>query len=679
MGFATQFTPSRTGTSAVGLTDGDAFGVAGNTQIQSELEVDAPEGNQAFLMEDTDGWVTMFFDYVDLTGTTSPMVSLKYFVGETGYESGNGGNDRFFVGVLIDNCAQATTVTLIDTDGGGSGGGGGLDMDDGINAVIEDAWTTLSANLSPYVGCRAQLIIEFDSNSSSEELGIDDIAFTEGTRQAFCPDSDNDGVCDVLDPCPLDNPNDSDGDGVCDSDDICEGFDGSGDSDGDGICDNLDPCTGPDNVDADFDGICDSIDPCFGNNASGDADGDGICDDRDLCFGADNVDSDFDGVCDSNDLCAGNDSFGDSDGDGVCDDFDPCPFDDPNDSDGDGVCDSNDICEGFDGSGDSDGDGLCDNLDPCTGPDNVDADNDGICDSFDPCFGDNASGDADGDGICDNLDSCFGSDNVDSDNDGVCDANDICNGDDASGDTDGDGVCDNLDPCPLDPLNDSDSDGVCDSDDLCNGFDPSGDTDGDGVCDNLDGCPLDPNNTNIADCGCADFGITAPGTFTGNSSSFPDRCENGSPDVTYRVVIPYADDWTFSLCGSSFDTELSLGYSCCTALLGNNDNFCGNQSQFTVTNLQPGPYFLTISGANAGEMGTYTLLISPSDPCIGETTPPTLSCPTTQVENLNANCEFSLPDYTALATVTDECGRKHLHLLKVLLLELRSQTILPLL
>ena len=32
-----------------------------------------------------------------------------------------------------------------------------------------------------------------------------------------CIDTDNDGVCDIDDPCPLDNPDDANGDGECDT------------------------------------------------------------------------------------------------------------------------------------------------------------------------------------------------------------------------------------------------------------------------------------------------------------------------------------------------------------------------------------------------------------------------------------------------------------------------------
>ena len=52
-------------------------------------------------------------------------------------------------------------------------------------------------------------------------------------------DADFDGVGDVCDPCPLDNPDDTDGDGICDSDDDCP-LDNPDDTDGDTVCDSSD-------------------------------------------------------------------------------------------------------------------------------------------------------------------------------------------------------------------------------------------------------------------------------------------------------------------------------------------------------------------------------------------------------------------------------------------------------
>jgi beta-lactam-binding protein with PASTA domain len=43
------------------------------------------------------------------------------------------------------------------------------------------------------------------------------------------------------------------------------------------------------------------------------------------------------------------------------------------------------------------------------------------------------------------------------------------------------------------------------------------------------------------------------------------------------------------------------------------------------------------------------------DVSIIDATGPTVTCPGSQVENFNASCQFTLPDYTSLVTVTDNC------------------------
>ncbi len=59
-------------------------------------------------------------------------------------------------------------------------------------------------------------------------------------------DSDNDGVCDLIDACPgFDDQLDADGDSVPDDCDVCPGFDDAVDTDGDGAPDGCDACDGP--------------------------------------------------------------------------------------------------------------------------------------------------------------------------------------------------------------------------------------------------------------------------------------------------------------------------------------------------------------------------------------------------------------------------------------------------
>jgi hypothetical protein len=327
-------------------------------------------------------------------------------------------------------------------------------------------------------------------------------------------DGDGDGICDDLDPCPLDNPDDPDGDGLCGLTAPCLP-DGTADSDWDGLPDSCDWCPDDWGNDSDQDGVCDLFDLCPGSDDGLDADLDGRADGCDGCpFDVPAEDDDLDGICDSDDVCQGNDITGDTDGDGLCDDRDICPLDATNDSDLDGTCDSVDACPGEDDRVDSDDDGVADGCDGCPfDPLPLDdVDSDGVCNSVDLCDGDDALGDWDSDGVCDDLDPCPQDPLDDGDGDGSCDSADLCVGDDTTGDPDGDHVCSDSDPCPEDVFDDSDQDGVCDGADICPGGDDAKDQDEDGMPDFCDGCKTTPGNACGSPppidqgCGCATSG-----------------------------------------------------------------------------------------------------------------------------------------------------------------------------
>jgi len=170
LGFSSFFTPTRSST-VPGLTDGDSFGVAGNTKISDEFGLNAPQGSQAFIFEDTDGLASLIFDRVDLTGTTSPSVNFKYKVAGTSYES----EDVARVKLIVDQCSAAGTINIVELVGQS-----GVSNDPLEAAGALTSFTTETFSLSPYIGCRVQLIAEFDGNSSSERFAIDDVNFTQG-------------------------------------------------------------------------------------------------------------------------------------------------------------------------------------------------------------------------------------------------------------------------------------------------------------------------------------------------------------------------------------------------------------------------------------------------------------------------------------------------------------------
>ena len=315
--------------------------------------------------------------------------------------------------------------------------------------------------------------------------GIDDAVTpidtdNDGIPDFKDPDSDNDGLPDVLENGATGV--DTDGDGIDDAFDVDQT--GGVDSDGDGMDDNTSPYA----LDSDGDGTPDHLDS--------DSDNDGINDGVEA--GLSGNDTDCDGIDDSLDV----DQTGGTDTnlDGIDDNVAPVDTDmddspdylDP-DSDNDGLPD---VLEGnsdtnMDGTPDyldtdSDGDGIDDGVE--SGAAGIDSDNDGIDDAFDV---DETGGvDANNDGVDDNIalpDSDedgrpdFQDSDIDTDGDGIPD---VVEG---NGDIDGDGIPNYLDT-------DSDGDGINDSDEGIGDIDGDGipnyldtDSDGDGIHDASEG------------------------------------------------------------------------------------------------------------------------------------------------------------------------------------------------
>ncbi len=157
---------------ADGFSDGDSFGVITAAAMSSDLGAGPTEGSQGFYMEDTDGLVVMIFDAVDLDGTSNPMVSLNYYLSSTGWETA----DLLHIYVEVTGCGAAGTFDLLD--GATPVNVDGDDIDNGV--VAEGSWNTASLSLTSYIGCNVELTIEFSANSSAEELGLDNIQFTQG-------------------------------------------------------------------------------------------------------------------------------------------------------------------------------------------------------------------------------------------------------------------------------------------------------------------------------------------------------------------------------------------------------------------------------------------------------------------------------------------------------------------
>jgi len=200
-----------------------------------------------------------------------------------------------------------------------------------------------------------------------------------GVLTGLTPDTDGDGYCDPVDPCPLtvgQTPGacgcgvpeiDSDDDGILDCVDACP-LDPGNDADEDGVCGDVDNCpeiANPATSSSYFEAWCRFYTPggpastywptvaacvaamqaIYGTCASHSGVAADDCDtwqtlgwrSQDHCVAgyaglacdsdhATQLDSDADGVGDACDICIGDDASGDTDDDGACDAADGCPM-----------------------------------------------------------------------------------------------------------------------------------------------------------------------------------------------------------------------------------------------------------------------------------------------------------------------------------------------------------------
>jgi len=209
-------------------------------------------------------------------------------------------------------------------------------------------------------------------------------------------------------------------------------------------------------------------------------------------------------------------------------------------------------------------------------------------------------------------------------------------------DCNGNGV---LDACDIadETSGDCDENGIPDECEDCNGNRIAD------VCDIGNGTSLDCNTNHIPDeCDlwaprpawalddCSGAQAISPGTMyqgttSGATNDGSASCANSasSPDVWYRYTPATDGTLTVALCGSSYDTALSV-HSGCPGSTSNelacNDDACGAQSEVTLDVTAEASYLIRIAGYN-GAVGLFHMaLLGPDgtgcgDDCNGNSVP----------------------------------------------------------
>ena len=163
MGFSASFTPYTS--PSTGLSDGDFVGVTTDVSDVGSYT----NGTKGYTMEDTDGHMILTFDAVDFTGYQSPSVKIDYFLSNTGWEYTDGSSNTVndVLRIYVKDLTNATETDIF------------FNTQDIDNLGIEGLWQNGLATGFPNE-VTLQLVVEFSSQSSTEELFLDKVEFEAG-------------------------------------------------------------------------------------------------------------------------------------------------------------------------------------------------------------------------------------------------------------------------------------------------------------------------------------------------------------------------------------------------------------------------------------------------------------------------------------------------------------------
>ncbi len=174
-----------------------------------------------------------------------------------------------------------------------------------------------------------------------------------------------------------------------------------------------------------------------------------------------------------------------------------------------------------------------------------------------------------------------------------------------------------------------------------------------GMATIADNCDVNPTVTQTPAAGTV---ISGHGTVQTITITAVDA-DGNSANCTFDVTLQDATPPTITCPGNQTETPNAL----CEFVLPDYTGLATTGDNCGVASVTQSP------AVGATIVGTTTITLTVTDingltaTCtfdvvLDDTTPPTITCPGNTTENVDANCNFALPDYTGGATAADNCG-----------------------
>jgi beta propeller repeat protein len=135
------------------------------------------------------------------------------------------------------------------------------------------------------------------------------------------------------------------------------------------------------------------------------------------------------------------------------------------------------------------------------------------------------------------------------------------------------------------------------------------------------------------------------GSTVGSTGIDASSCAyNDTRDVWHCFKPTVAGDHTVSLCGSDFDTTLTVYDDCFGTEIVCNDDYCSEQSLVNLKAIAGVKYLIRVAGYD-GQTGNYTLTVSGPAECVNRPT-----------SDLNGDCKVDFRDVAIISSEWLDCG-----------------------